>query len=159
MFIFAPRAASGTIFLATALSLLLAACGSPVQVRGQIPDTDSIEAIKAGVQRREDVRELLGTPSTISTFEDQKWYYIGQKSIDYTFKKTKVLERSVLVVSFDGTGRVDEKAFYTLADGWEIDPVARITPTEGREMTIMQQLLGNLGRLPSSTGTPTPNIP
>lgn len=156
---FSPRAARGPVLLAAGLSLLLAACSNPVQVRGQIPDADSIEAIKAGVHRREDVSEMLGTPSTISTFEDQKWYYIGQKSIEYTFKKTKVLERSVLVVSFDGTGRVDEKAFYTLADGREIDPVDRITPTEGREMTIMQQLLGNLGRLPSSSGTPKPNIP
>ena len=145
--------------MAAALSLLLAACSNPIHVRGQIPDTDTIESIKAGVHRREDVFEMLGTPSTISTFEDRKWYYIGQKSIEYAFKKTTVLERSVLVVSFDSTGRVDEKAFYTLADGWEIDPVARITPTEGRELTIMQQLLGNLGRLPSPGGTPTPNIP
>lgn len=159
MFVFSPRAARRTIFLAAGLSLLLAACSNPVQVRGQIPDTDSIEAIKAGVHRREDVFEMLGTPSTISTFEDQKWYYIGQKSIEYTFKKKKVLERSVFVVSFDGTGRVDEKALYTLADGREIDPVDRITPTEGRELTIMQQLLGNLGRLPSSSGTPKPNMP
>jgi outer membrane protein assembly factor BamE (lipoprotein component of BamABCDE complex) len=142
-----------------AAGLLLAACSNPISVRGQIPDTERVEAIKAGVHGRQDVFELLGTPSTISTFEDRKWYYIGQKSIEVAFKKPEILERSVLVVSFDGSGRVDDKVLYTLDDGREIDPVDRITPTEGRELTIMQQLLGNLGRLPGPSQGREPDIP
>ena len=104
--------------------------------------------------------ELLGSPSTISTFQDRKWYYIGQKSTQFAFKKPTVLERSILVVTFDGTGYVDGKTVYGLEDGRVIDPVDRITPTEGRELTFLQQLLGNLGRLPGPTGQPTsPDIP
>ena len=64
------------------------------------------------------------------------------------------------MVSFDNTGYVSEKRLYSLDDGRDITPVARVTPTEGRDFSILQQLLGNLGRLPGgqSSGT-VPNIP
>ncbi len=148
------------LVLAAGAALLLSACGNPIRVRGQIPEPESVEAIIPGVHSRQDVAQLLGSPSTISTFQDRKWYYIGQKSSQFAFKKPTVLERSVLMVSFDPRGYVEEKVVYSLEDSREIDPVDRITPTEGRELTVWQQLLGNLGRLPSGTGqSTTPDIP
>ncbi len=149
------RALGSAILLAAGASLLLSACETPIRVRGQMPDPEIVEAISPGVQNRQDVVELLGSPSTISTFEDRKWYYIGQKSTQFAYHRPKILERSILVVTFDGTGYVDGKAVYSLEDGRDIDPVARITPTEGRELTVLQQLLGNVGRLPSA-GEPSP---
>ena len=49
-------------------------------------------------------------------------------------------------------GSVAERAqtrAYTLADSRDIDPVGRITPTEGRDLTLLQQLFGNIGRFSS----------
>ena len=106
----------------------------------------------------DDVLELLGTPSTISTFDDQKWYYIGQKSIQFAYKRPRVLDRNVVVVSFDESGYVTETTFYSLEDAQEIKPVARVTPTEGRDFTVLQQLLGNFGRLPSGVQS-SPDLP
>ena len=54
----------------------------------------------------------------------------------------------MLVVAFDGNGRVSGTRTYTLADARDVDPVDRVTPTEGRELTLLQQLLGNIGRFP-----------
>ena len=147
------------VWLLAALGLSLAACDTPVHVRGHVSDPESMEAIKAGQYTEEDVLALLGTPSTVSTFDDQKWYYIGHKSTQFAFQRPEVLERSVLVLSFDDTGYVSEKRLYSLADGREITPIARVTPTEGRDFSILQQLLGNLGRLPGGDSTPVPNIP
>jgi outer membrane protein assembly factor BamE (lipoprotein component of BamABCDE complex) len=111
--------------------MLLAACEKEVRIRGHVPDPDSMEAIKAGLHSRDDVLELLGTPSTISTFDDQKWYYIGQKSIQFAYKRPRVLDRNVVVVSFDESGYVTETTFYSLEDAQEIKPVARVTPDRG----------------------------
>jgi hypothetical protein len=36
-----------------------------------------------------------------------------------------------------------------MADAQEISPVARVTPTEGRDLTLLQQLFGNIGRFSS----------
>jgi outer membrane protein assembly factor BamE (lipoprotein component of BamABCDE complex) len=145
-------------FLLAGMGLSLAACDSPVFVRGHVSDPESIDVIEAGQHTQEDVLALLGTPSTVSTFDTRKWYYIGHKSTKFAFQHPEVLERNVLVLSFDETGFVSDKQVLTLADGREIKPIARVTPTEGRDFTIMQQLLGNFGRLPGS-GAKTTGVP
>ncbi len=128
------------------LALGLGACSEDIRVRGNIPDTAVVARINPGIHTRGDVESLLGSPSTVSTFQDSKWYYIGQKSTQFAFFEPEVLERKVLVVSFDKSGFVENTRTYELADGHIIDPVDRITPTEGREISILQQLLGNLGK-------------
>lgn len=125
--------------------LATAACSPNIQVRGNMPDPEVVQEVQNGSLSRRQVAERLGSPSAISTFEDRKWYYVGQKTSQFAFLEPEVLERSVLVVSFDGTGTVDETQMFTLADGQIIDPVTRETPTEGRELTILQQIFGNIG--------------
>lgn len=134
--------------LAAALALGLAACSGDVAVRGNMPDPETIAEIQPGADNRDDVVDKLGSPSTVSNFLDGKWYYIGQKEEQFAFFRPTVLERSVLVVSFEPSGIVDDTSLYTLVDGQIIDPIGRKTPTEGRELTILQQLFGNLGRFP-----------
>ena len=138
------------VLLAGVLALALGACAQSVQVRGNIPDSDVVSKINPGVHTRIDIASLLGSPSTVSTFQDSKWYYIGQKTTQFAFFEPEVIERKVLVISFDDAGYVADTRTYGLEDGKVIDPVERITPTEGREFSISQQVLGNLGRF---TGT------
>jgi outer membrane protein assembly factor BamE (lipoprotein component of BamABCDE complex) len=136
--------------LAAALVLGLGACSDDVIVRGNMPDPEVAATIQPGQSTREEVASLLGSPSTVSNFEDRTWYYIGQKQTQTAFFEPEILERSILVVNFDDAGMVQETKTYTLEDGRIIDPVSRETPTEGRELTVLQQLFGNLGRFPSS---------
>ena len=135
--------------LAGALCLVLAACGGDVTVRGNMPDPELIADILPGSDTRDDVVDKLGSPSAVSTFMDRRWYYIGQKQEQFAFLDPTILERSVLVVSFDNAGTVDDTVMYTLEDGEIVSPVGRTTPTEGKELTILQQLFGNLGRFPT----------
>ena len=131
------------------LALGLGACAKDIRVRGNIPDSEVVSKINPGIHSRIDIQSLLGSPSTVSTFQDSKWYYIGQKSTQFAFFEQEVLERTVLVVSFDAAGLVVTTRTYDLADGRTIDLVDRVTPTEGREISILQQLIGNLGKFPS----------
>ena len=143
------RPALRASLLAGILALGLGACAQDIRVRGNIPDAEAVSKINPGVHSQIDIQSLLGSPSTVSTFQDSKWYYIGQKSTQFAFFAPEVLERTVLVVSFDAAGLVVTTRTYDLADGRTIDPVDRITPTEGREISILQQLIGNLGRFPA----------
>jgi len=127
-------------------ALALSACGNTVQIRGNNPEPEDIAQIEPGVHSRQDVMDLLGSPSTVSTFEDSKWYYIGQKTQKFAFLRPEVLDRKVLVVTFDEAGLVEGTRDYTLADAQEVDPVDRETPTEGRDLTLLQQLFGNVGK-------------
>ncbi len=135
------------------LALGLAACETSIQVHGNMPDPEVIAEIQPGIDDRNVVVDKLGSPSTISTFIDNKWYYIGQKTEQFAFLDPDILERSVLVVSFDQNGVVDDTLLYTLEDGQFVDPIDRITPTEGKELNVLQQLFGNIGRFPSDVGT------
>jgi len=137
--------------LAAGAAVFLAGCQDNLQVRGNMPDEEVVAEIRPGVHGRDDIVEMLGSPSTISTFQDTTWYYVGQKTEQLAFLKPEVIERKVLAISFDESGLVGETKSYTLADGREIDPVGRETPTEGRDLTILQQLFGNIGRFPTET--------
>ncbi len=139
-----------TALAAGTAMLLLAACSSEVVVRGNLPDPDAMATVQVGSSSRQQVAEALGSPSTVSSFQDRTWYYIGQKQTQLAFMDPEVLERSIFVVSFDDAGIVKDTAHYTLKDGVIIDPVSRKTPTEGRELTVLQQLFGNLGKFPTS---------
>lgn len=145
------RASLASAIVLCAASMAVAACGTAVQVRGNMPEPEDVAVIEPGVHSRQDIVDLLGSPSTVSTFQDRKWYYIGQKTKQFAFARPEVLDRSVLVVTFDEAGYVDQTAQYSLADAREVEPVDRITPTEGKDLTILQQFFGNLGRFGDSS--------
>ena len=141
-------------------ALALAGCELPVQVHGNLPDDDALARIEPGKQGRTDIVNLLGPPSVRSNFQDGTWYYVGQKQTQFAFFEPDIKERNVLVLTFDSQDRLTGKQLYNMADAREIDPVDRETPTEGRDLTIVQQLLRNVGRFndaPSGSGLGIPD--
>ncbi|MGO1117264.1 outer membrane protein assembly factor BamE [Rhodovibrionaceae bacterium A322] len=141
-----PKAGKTARVLLLTTLLGLGACEYQVNVRGNMPDPDEVAEILPGISNRSDVSEILGSPSTVSTFEDQVWYYIGQRTEQLAFFAPETTDRSVLVIEFNENGVVDDTRFYTVEDGKVIDHVSRKTPTHGKELTVVQQLIGNLGR-------------
>ncbi len=143
---------TGILFAIGAIGL--SACAENINVRGNMPLDEDLARIAPGVHSRNDVARLLGSPSSVSTFEENKWYYIGQKMTEFAFFSPEVLERKVFVVSFGDTGTVEETKTLGLADGQDIDPVDRVTPTEGRKLNVFQEIFGNIGRFGSAAGNP-----
>ena len=131
---------------ATALAVLLSACAPNLVQRGNLPDPELLSRIQPGSQTRIQVANLLGSPSSIATFGDEVWYYISSQTQTIAFYAPEVLEQKVVAIAFDDDGRVKNVRTYGLEDAQEIEPVARITPTGGREITVLEQLIGNLGR-------------
>lgn len=142
------------VFLATA-SLALAGCVADINARGNLPPDDKLAQVTPGLDR-DQVIQILGSPSTMATFTDHAWYYIGQRTEDYAFYQPKVIERQVVVVRFDDNGLVSEVKRLDKDDGKSIEMVDRTTPTVGRDLSLMQQIFGNLGKggptLPGSGG-------
>jgi outer membrane protein assembly factor BamE (lipoprotein component of BamABCDE complex) len=142
---------------ACAVMLALSACQARVDHRGYLPDADEVARIKPGLQGRDEVRDILGTPSSTSTFTSDRWYYISKKTSQKAFFDPKVLEQHVLEIDFDSDGLVQEVRNYSLQDGEKIQPVARVTPSPGRELTFTEQLIGNIGKFNSPAGSTTGN--
>ena len=103
--------------------------------------------IKPGEDTKSTVMSKLGSPSATSTFDPNLWYYVTQVTERIAFYNPRVASREVVALNFDKDNeRVLAVNSYTLKDGKVIAFNGRETPTRGRELTILEQLLGNVSR-------------
>lgn len=144
------RANSTGLAIALVIALSISACASRVAVRGNLPHDKQLSKIKIGEQNRNEVAEILGTPSTLGTFDDKVWYYISRKTEKVAFLRETIVDQQVIAVYFDERGTIEALHRYNKDDLREIGMVDRTTPTAGREISILDQLIGNLGRFGGS---------
>ena len=136
-----------SLFAVVAVATAASACAPTVQKGGfQVVDTAPTDIV-AGTDSKETVLAKLGSPSMTSTFEDNIWYYISQTTEKYTYNRAQVSQRSVTEIVFDEAGdTVASVRTLGLADGQQVAMNSTTTPTRGRQLTIIEQLLGNVGR-------------
>ncbi len=125
----------------------LSGCAPAVKNHGYAPDDELLVEITAGQDTRGSVRRKIGRPSTTGVFTETGWYYVATTVEHYMYYAPAVTGRRVVAVQFDTNDVVTGVNVYGLEDGRIIDLQTRTTPTYGRELTILQQLLGNLGTL------------
>jgi outer membrane protein assembly factor BamE (lipoprotein component of BamABCDE complex) len=150
----APLALAGALALST---LALGGCENTVYQRGFAATPGSVEKLEVGAQSREDVVRLIGSPSAVATFNPNIWYYISQTQEYWAYTKPKISSQNVIQVTFSESGRIEAIKNFDLKDAQDIQMVQRITPTSGKELTILEQVLGNVGRFTGpkqSGGTP-----
>jgi outer membrane protein assembly factor BamE (lipoprotein component of BamABCDE complex) len=138
--------------------LALAGCDNIVDQRGFSATPGSVEKIEVGTQSREDIVRLIGSPSAVATFNPNVWYYITQKQETFAFLKPKITDQKVMQLSFNDTGRLQAIKKYDLEDAESITMVSRITPTAGKQLTVLEQIMGNVGRFaaPGASGQTGP---
>ncbi|MGH6761427.1 MAG: outer membrane protein assembly factor BamE [Phyllobacterium sp.] len=118
--------------------------------QGYVIDEGALEFVPVG-SSREQVLLTLGSPSTTATFDNEVFYYISQKrERKVQFLNPKVVERHILAVYFDSEGKVSNIANYTMQDGKVFDSISRTTPTGGKDLSFLGQLLQGVGKAPAS---------
>lgn len=143
------RGAVRAVLFAGIVFGLITGCAETIHTRGNLPDPKTVAEIEPGEHTRAEVTKLLGTPSTIATFEREIWFYIGGRVKSQSFFAPEVLERKVLTIQFDKRGVVKEINTFDATKIEKIELVQRKTPTKGKELTLLQQLIGNIGRFGS----------
>jgi outer membrane protein assembly factor BamE (lipoprotein component of BamABCDE complex) len=140
-------------FLRLSAAALIAAAAattacSPVQTyNGFMPDRNNqeIPEPQVGVDTRDTVMQRFGSPSTTAIFDQTAWYYVSSVQERVAFYKPRITERRVMVVRFDGdTVSAVEK--FGLERGRIVAYNEEVTPTRGRELGLLEQLLGNVGQ-------------
>ncbi|TAJ28436.1 MAG: outer membrane protein assembly factor BamE [Reyranella sp.] len=140
-------------------AMALAACDNTVDQRGFAATPGSVEKLEVGAQSREDVVRLIGSPSAVATFNPNIWYYISETQEYWAFTKPKISAQKVLQITFNDDGRVSGLKNYDLKDAQDIQMVQRITPTSGKELTILEQVLGNVGKFTGPKKETAPGAP
>jgi outer membrane protein assembly factor BamE (lipoprotein component of BamABCDE complex) len=146
----------GKSFAIAALAVSVASCAGRVDTRGNLADPEVVSQITPGESTRGTVEDLLGSPTTVATFDDLTWYYIGRKTEKVAFFEPEVLEQQVVAIHFDPAGVVDDVKIYGPDDARKIELVDRTTPTAGKELSVLQQIFGNLGRFNTDEGPVAP---
>jgi len=124
----------------------LAACVPTVDQRGNLPEPDKLAGIRPGATTKDEVAKILGTPSSTAVFDNKTWYYISRRTKQVAFFDPDVVDQQVYIVNFDDRGVVKAVDHRTLKDGREITPAPGATPAPGRELTFLEQIIGNVGR-------------
>ena len=125
----------------------LSACSPITSYSGFQAIESDPKDVKVGADTKSTVRGKLGTPSTVSTFDPNVWFYVSQIKQRVAFRRPTVTSRAITAITFNKDSELVESVNnYTLKDGKVIAYNGRETPTRGREMTIIEQLLGSVGR-------------
>jgi len=134
----------------------LIGCTPKIDIRGNLPNPEILSEIKTGDHSRTEVEEILGTPSSVTMFDGEKWLYISERTETLAFLEPKLKERKVLIFSFNKKGIVSKIEILDAESGKEIQPVSRTTATSGSDFGFFQQMFGNLGRFNKPDASDSP---
>lgn len=125
----------------------MAACSPVYRNHGYVPAEDELALVEVGVDTRETVGQKIGRPSTSGLLNDDGWFYVQSRYKLVGPREPREIERQVLVVTFTEAGVVENVGRYGLEDGRVVEISRRVTETNIKGITLIQQLLGSFGRL------------
>lgn len=134
------------LFLLTlGTATLIGGCTPTVAKRGNIIEDYQLSEVVEDVHTRKDVLRIMGSPTTRAPFDENIWYYIGQYTEKRGILDPEITDERIIIVTFNNKGIVD--TITEKEKGRIAIPIAREkTQTHGNELTVMQQLLGNMGK-------------
>ena len=124
--------------------LAFSGCSPVMEYRGKLPETQDLNRITPGRHTKEDVLNLIGTPSTVAAFDTNTWIY------DYTVFERKAFfwpeekKHALYVIRFDDRNKVKEivKSDERLQDVRLVD---RTTRRPEEKQGIFTSIFGNFG--------------
>jgi len=114
--------------------------------RGINVDPNTIKQFVPGTTTRADVQSLLGTPTAKGSFDDNTWIYVAETTQARIGRLPGVNNQNVVVLNFDDNGVLKDVKSLNKDDSQDVDVIARTTPSPGTEASVLQQLLGNIGK-------------
>ena len=117
------------------LSLVVTNCSlKPVVKHHGVPFLEKKQkSLTINKSNKNDIKEILGNPSTTSKFDNDIWIYIERKQSQSQLKnlgKMKIFKNNVLVLEIDNYGVLKKKNFYNKEDMEKIKVTKAITKNE-----------------------------
>jgi len=139
-------------------ALLASGCASNRVHKGAVLDPQLVSSIQPGVDNKDSVQKLLGTPTLTGGFAPNEWYYVSRDTNQLAFRNPRVVKQTVMLVRFDPAGNVASIQRTGKELVLDVNPSHRATPTLGRDKSLFDELFGNIGSvggagLPGSGGS------
>lgn len=134
------------LLLLATFSLSLTACAKNEITTGYSFDEAALNKLIQESSGKSRVQSLMGTPSAKSNFGQDTWYYIQRDYENTAFFKPDLTKQTVIAIHFDDKDEVVSVKKYTEQNARKFAYDKNTTPTEGHDLSVIEQLLGNFGR-------------
>lgn len=132
------------IFFLIFLAFCCSSCIKTIHISGHLFKEGEIQDLERA-KNKQDVEDILGSPTVASDFGQEAWYYITTKKETIAFLPDTVLEQSIVAITFK-KDQVDAIYKYSEKDANKVRLVSEYTDTKGNDISKAQQLFSNVGR-------------
>lgn len=126
---------------------MLSACTATYRSSGYVPTETELEQLEVGRSDRAAVEEIVGRPATNGVIRDQTWYFVGSLWETFAYRRPIPVERQVVAISFNDQGTIANIERFALEDGEVIALNRRVTDSNIAGVSLVRQLLGNIGNI------------
>ena len=131
------------------LSFTVSNCSfKPVVKHHGVPFLEKKQAnLIVNESNKNDIKKILGKPSTISKFDNDVWIYIERKQTQSKLKnlgKMKIFKNDVLVLEISNYGILKKKEFYNINDMENIKIVEATTKEGFRKNSFIYDFMSSM---------------
>lgn len=141
----------GNLYILLVICCAFTSCTPTIISHGYNFEQVDISKIKIGIDNQEQVRSLLGSPSVISNFPNEKcggstWYYVAKKASYVSVCEPDILDQRTVAIDFDNRGIVRDIRTHKGENNQNIEFSKDKTDTTGYESGALKDVFGNFGR-------------
>lgn len=126
---------------------VLTACSSDIFIShcGNMPTEERISQLQKG-QTKDEVLDILGTPSSIVSLDQNTWIYMSSDIKRVAFFKPEELNRDVLTIRFNQYNQVAEFERLNKEQGQTVTLNETQTETQGSQAGFFEKYFGGVGQ-------------
>ena len=138
-------------YIIVLLGSFVLSCTTNIKNYGYIPSKSDLENLVIGSDNRQSVTKKLGLPATAGL--EGAYYYVKSTFNSPGLKAAKLIDRRVVVVSFDQKNKLKNIETFNVDNGSFVRLDYRVTETGLDNTNILQQIIGSIsGPSASSLG-------
>ena len=131
------------------ISFIVSNCSfKPVVKHHGVPFLETKQAsLIVNKSNKNDIKKILGSPSTTSKFDNDVWIYIERKQTQSKIKnlgKMKIFKNDILVLEIDNYGILKKKEFYNKDDMKNIKIVEATTEAGFKRNSFIYDFMSSM---------------
>ena len=133
------------------LTSVLLSCTTNIKNHGYIPSKSDLETLVIGKDTKQSIAKKIGLPATAGL--EGAYYYVRSTFNAPGFKSAQLVDRTVVVLSFDQRSKLKNIETFNVDNGNFVRLNYRVTETGLDNKNILQQIIGSIsGPSASSLG-------
>ena len=137
------------------MTVALSACSQDlfIQQSGNMPTDERLAKLQIG-QSKNEITDLLGSPSSVVSLDKDTWIYMSSDIERVAFFTPKETDRNLLVLKFNKNDKLEEFKRISKAHGQNVEVSQDATVAEGDNRGFFQKFFGGTQTYAPMGGTP-----